>query len=348
MEQTEDAFFSALAERPYDRALRLVFCDWLLERGDARGEAMALFEKGSLSGAERRRLAKLQQLNGRKWLGPLAGIVALDECRFAGGLLHSVTFPANLPAGRYAALAGEPRLATVESVSIEPGRVAAEVGSFLAHPVLARVVTLEGDVATLLKARGYSFSPQVLRIALWHPRDELSQLAACTALHPATVLRLSAVEFINPDFAEELADAVVGSKVLEGRKRLELVARYATIEGVARWLRVARARVRGPARGMIQRWAVSYAETHLGLEGEHFEQFTIDAMAAGGKEEVGIRIATAASVLALLDGIGITKVDVRHVPGGRLTKDELNTLRAALRRLKTLEEFQVGGVPQSP
>lgn len=309
---------------------------------------MALFEKGALSSTERRRLEKLQQVNGRKWLGPLGESVVIEGCKFAGGLLHTVKFPANLAAAKYEALTGEPRLATVEMVLIEPGRAAAELGAFLSHPVLRGVVELEGDVATLLKARGFSFSPQLLRIALWHPREELTALAACVPLQAATVVRLTTVDFINPELADELVDAVMASGVLAGRKRLELIAQYATFEGVVRWLRAGADRVRGATRDVLLRWAVEYAEAHLGLEGDDFEEFTIDAMAPGGKNEVGTRIATAASVLALLDGIGIRRVEVRHVPGGRLNKDELNTLRTAARRLTTLEELRVGGVPQSP
>lgn len=344
MQQTEETFFKALAERPDDRALRSIFCDWLLEQGDARGEAMALFDKGDLTFVERKRLAKLQRTHAGRWLGPLKGSAVIDDCRFAGGLLHTLKFPANLSIERYAALTGEPRLATLHTLAIEPGRAAAEVGAFLAHPVLARLVRLEGDVATLVKAQGLSSAPQVLRVSLWHPREELEALAACVALRSAEALSLSIVDFVNPREAEELAATVVGSGVLNGRKQVELVARDATIEGVVQWLRVASAQARGLARDRLQRWAVEYAQTHLGLEGEHFEHLIIDARAKGGTGE----IAVAAAVLAMLDGIGVKRVDVVGIPGGRLKKDELNTLRAAVRRLKTVEELRVGGVRQSP
>jgi len=348
VEQNEDGFLKALAERPDDRALRLVFCDWLLEHSDPRGEAMALFEKGALSAAERRQLEKLQLRNGRKWLGPLGDAVVLEDCRFAGGLLHSVKFPANLPTARYAALTGEPRLATVRSITLEAGRATTEVGGFLAHPVLAQVVELAADVPTLLQAQGFSFSPQVLRLALWDPRADLTVLAGCAALRGATVLRLATLEFIVPAFAEELADALVVSGALEGRKRLELHARHATIEGVMQWLRAGAQRVRGALKGTIERWAVDYAETQLALEGADFEDFTIDAIATDARDSLKTRLATAGTVLGLLDGIGIRRVDVRQIPGGRLTRDELNQLRTCLRRLKSLEEFRVGGVLQSP
>jgi uncharacterized protein (TIGR02996 family) len=345
--QSEEEFLKALAERPNDRALRLVFCDWLLERGDPRGEAMSLFEKGTLSGAERRRLEKLQEANARKWLGPLADAMVPESCRFAGGLLHTVRFIANLAPERYAQLTGEMRLATVQSLAIDPGRVAAQVAGFLADPVLGRVVSLATDIASLLGAERLAFAPQRLEVALWHPEEELVALAAFAPAHAATVLTIATVEFLNPAFAEELADAVVASGVLAGRKRFEVTARYATLEGVARWLAVAAGRVRGSSRDTLQRWAVTYAETRLGLEGDGFEDFIIDVDGEGDLS-VGARIATAAAVLALLDGLGIRRVDVRSVPGGRVRKGELDALRAAVRRLTNLEEFRVGGVLQSP
>lgn len=345
--QSEEEFLKALAERPHDRALRLVFCDWLLERGDPRGEAMSLFEKGTLSGVERRRLEKLQEANARRWLGPLADAVVPEGCRFAGGLLHTVRFVANLAPERYAQLTGQVRLATVQSLAIDPGRVAAQVAGFLSHPVLGQVVSLEADVASLLGCQSLAFVPERLEVAVWHPPEELVALAAFGPARAATVLTIATVEFFNPDFAEELVDAVVGSGVLAGRKRFEVSARYATLEGVARWLAVAAGRVRGPVRDKLQRWGVSHAETRLGLEGDDFENFTIDVAGEGGFS-VGARLATAASVLALLDGLGIRRVDLRSVPGGRVRKGELDALRAAARRLTNLEEFRVEGVPQSP
>jgi uncharacterized protein (TIGR02996 family) len=355
--QSETEFLQALAERPEDRALRLVFCDWLLEHGSPRGEAMALFEKGNLTSGERRRLEKLQDANARKWLGPLGDAVVLEGCQWAGGLLRAVRLGANLPAERYLALTGEIRLATVESLSIEPGRVAAQVSGFLAHPVLKRVARLEGDVGSLLGAQGFAFAPRALQITLWHPREELSALAGCGALLSATTLSVTTVEFLSPEFAEELADAATTSGALAGRREFELLARYATVEGAARWLRLASARIRGPARDQLQRWGVSYLETQLGLEGDELEQFTIDVSspthksseeAGAGELSVGARLATAASVLALLGGIGIRRVDVRQVPGGRVRRGELDALRAAARRLNGLEEFRVAGVLQSP
>ena len=40
--QEEQAFLEAMLDRPDDVSLRLVFADWLEERGDARGELLRL------------------------------------------------------------------------------------------------------------------------------------------------------------------------------------------------------------------------------------------------------------------------------------------------------------------
>ncbi len=347
MEQNEESFLRALAERPFDRTLRLVFSDWLLESRDnhavARGEAISLFEKGTLSALERRKLTKLQETHGRAWLGPLGARVEREQCRFEGGLLKTVCFPSNMPAADYAALVGEPRLALVDTLRILPGRVAAEVGQFLSHPVLGRVIELEGDLDTLLKADGYGFVPQMLKLHLWQPRADLARFAAFSPLKLATVLQLRTVEFILPELVDEVVQALWSTGALEGRTRLELFARHATFEGVVAWLRAG-----GPMRGKLVRWSVDFKDVQLGLEGDDFELLTVDTLAHDARDSIAERIAVAASVISLLDGIGLRRVEVRHVPGGKLDKDELNTMRAGLRRLKGLEEFRVAGVPLSP
>jgi len=43
--QDETAFLEAMQEHPEDISLRLVFADWLEERGDPRGELVRLLHK---------------------------------------------------------------------------------------------------------------------------------------------------------------------------------------------------------------------------------------------------------------------------------------------------------------
>jgi uncharacterized protein (TIGR02996 family) len=325
--QTEAEFLKALAERPADRALRSVFCDWLLEQSDPRGEAMVLFDKGTLSPAERRRLEKLQEVHARKWLGPLADVAQVERCRFAGGLLSLLKLPANVASARYLALTGEVRLATVEHLAIRAGRVPSEVGGFLGHAVLRGVKRLEADMGTVLGAQGISFAPQRLDLTLWEPIDDLIALAACAPLQSATTLSLCTVEMFNPDFADELASALVTTGALELRSCVEAAPTFATFEGAARWL----GRTLGKPRGQVKRWAIEYSETVLGLEGPLLDQLVID-IPVEGEQKVSARAGTAAAVMVQLGELGIRTVDIRHGVRGRLDYDSLNTLRAAARR----------------
>lgn len=78
-------------DSPRDEAARMVYADHLLERGDPRGELIALQLAGRarpLNRTERRREAALLRAHGRRWLGPLDAVIA-DE-----GLEYELGFPA--------------------------------------------------------------------------------------------------------------------------------------------------------------------------------------------------------------------------------------------------------------
>jgi uncharacterized protein (TIGR02996 family) len=72
------SFVRAILENPHDPQLRLIFADWLEERGDARGDFLRLEVelKGMAREDERypalaARLEELRQLIGPKWLAVL-------------------------------------------------------------------------------------------------------------------------------------------------------------------------------------------------------------------------------------------------------------------------------------
>ncbi|MBL8955112.1 MAG: TIGR02996 domain-containing protein [Myxococcaceae bacterium] len=66
--RTADDFLVEIAARPDDDGLKTVFADWLLERGDPRGELMALQLKAERSDEELSREALLLRANVRQWL----------------------------------------------------------------------------------------------------------------------------------------------------------------------------------------------------------------------------------------------------------------------------------------
>jgi uncharacterized protein (TIGR02996 family) len=87
--QNEKAFLQAIAHDPQDEAPRLIYADWLEERGDPRAEylrvevAMARLSKtGRKYRALAKRLRELQVGLDRQWLAWVDRTAAVRSCRF--------------------------------------------------------------------------------------------------------------------------------------------------------------------------------------------------------------------------------------------------------------------------
>src|SRR5436305_9462466 len=96
MHPADAAFLRAIRERPDDDLPRLIYADYLDERGDPRGEFIRIqIERPTLPFHTARRyelLARERELLRRhedEWLGPLAAIVSSHEFRrgFIDGVL---------------------------------------------------------------------------------------------------------------------------------------------------------------------------------------------------------------------------------------------------------------------
>src|SRR4051812_10910093 len=79
---TADAFLEAIREEPDDDAVRLIYADWLEERGDPRGEfiwaqveAARLERDDSRRAPLRARAWELLQANWEAWVEPLRRIL---------------------------------------------------------------------------------------------------------------------------------------------------------------------------------------------------------------------------------------------------------------------------------
>jgi uncharacterized protein (TIGR02996 family) len=87
-------FLAAIYAAPENDEPRLVYMDWLLERGNPRGRFLALqFERhraGELSNKDRRKESELLRQKRDEWLGPAAGLVDGTPV-FARGFLHAAT-----------------------------------------------------------------------------------------------------------------------------------------------------------------------------------------------------------------------------------------------------------------
>src|SRR5215207_1095926 len=105
MHPADAAFLAAIRDRPDDDLPRLVYADYLDERGDPRGEFIRLqCERPTLAADDPRRyelLAREHELlraHEDEWLGPLAAVVSNHEFRrgfIAGVLVMTEAFVAH-------------------------------------------------------------------------------------------------------------------------------------------------------------------------------------------------------------------------------------------------------------
>lgn len=344
-----DELVAQLAERPFDRALRLVFSDWLQEQGDPRGEVIALCEKGGLSLTQRRRVQRLTEQHAAAWLGPLVTVADVAACRWEGGFLD--TFVAGAPPdAAWDGVVGEPRLATVRSLVFPPFRAPPPVGPFLAHRVLRHVTRVQLSAALLeaVARTPLGCAPEKLALSSYGTfGPELSSLSRLDAFSQATSLELLTSEFINPIVAGEVREAVLAHAERLGRfEQLRLVARYGVVEGAVAWLlRGADARRVERELPHVRRWEIESAEVGFSLardDGGRFTDLAVDLRGgADGATGLGQRVANAASVLVQLAPGELSRVTVALPPGAGLRRDERDALRAAVRRLRTVEAFQL-------
>lgn len=121
-QKTADDFLAAIWRDPADDGLREVFADWLLERGDPRGELIALQlgrARGTASGEGAKRERELLAKHARAWMGPLEPAVHGTSFRFDRGFLYAC----KIAWRRLVAtpgLAHHPAWATVREYELDP------------------------------------------------------------------------------------------------------------------------------------------------------------------------------------------------------------------------------------
>lgn len=358
----EADFLQQLVERPFDRELRLVYADWLQEQGDPRGEVIALFERGSLSLSERRRVARITAMHGRGWLGPLHELADPHRTRFIGGFIEELACRTSRPATAWASLIGEPRLATVRSLVLPPGPQALPLAAFLSSPVMRSISRLElgsDDWAALRSLTSLQLARAV--VASWGVfRRELSVLAGVPAFQRASVLGLSSTEFINAIVVREIVHYLREQHAALGHfEEVQLLCRYGVLEGAAAWL-LAVESATADALPATERWTVEVSEVAFtrarGDGGFHSlkidlslpESNTGEKEATDSVSSFERRLATAAGVLVQLAPARLRSVRVVLAPGARLRHTERDALKAAARRSGLLESFVIDGDQVSP
>lgn len=141
----EASFLQAIAAAPADLSRRVVFADWLTERGDARGEFITLqlaASKGALAPKAAARMASLQKKFARDWLR------SVDRCLFVKGrevFENGFLAEVSLRVTDYVPKPTDPVLATIERLSVWGGNDAA-VQALLGSPLLAQVREFSGSV----------------------------------------------------------------------------------------------------------------------------------------------------------------------------------------------------------
>ena len=130
MTATAEALFAEIVDHPDDDQRRLVYADFLQERGDPRGELIAL----QLANRGAQRVADLIATHVHVWLGPVAVVAALDRCKFERGFLAEVTLLDGVYAHRLGPAVGHPTWATVRRLHL--GRRDSPPAALLLHPVM--------------------------------------------------------------------------------------------------------------------------------------------------------------------------------------------------------------------
>lgn len=115
-----DDFLLEISARPGDLTLRAVFADWLLERGDPRGEFIVLQLKDNPSPAERKRERELYLLHAWSWLPhALRELVVQGTHQFRQGVLAGCRI-ADASAAKIGAARLDPQWATVKALGNAP------------------------------------------------------------------------------------------------------------------------------------------------------------------------------------------------------------------------------------
>lgn len=338
---TEEAFHQALAERPFDGSLRFVFADWLQEQGDLRGAELMLALKPSRSSAEERELAALRQRCRPRWLGPLADIAVADRCRFDRGALSLLTLAPDVSAADFVQRAADPRLSSVRAMRVTAGRSAAALDAWQAR--LPQLQFLGADVETLERVRGLSLdtlelylrdapaaSPELTEDIVAPVASELER--AAKLVRGLRQLTITSDDFVGPELSGALSWAVAHGP-FHRCETFGLLVRHGTLEGAAQWLL-------SGADQPVGQWEVQLNEVRVRLR-SGLLQVDVSEEGDGAGVELSARLATAAALIAQLKPLQPTLLEVIRPSAVTLNHQQLDALKAAQRRLPTVESLVV-------
>ena len=138
---------AAILAHPADDQARQVYADWLQERGDPRGELIAL-QLAPPSPAATRRIRALITEHGKRWLGVIGPVAVLPRSRFERGFPAAVVIaPRSAP--QLDPVIGAPEWATVEELRFSATVVGSPAcATVVMHPVMRALRTVRGLAGT--------------------------------------------------------------------------------------------------------------------------------------------------------------------------------------------------------
>jgi uncharacterized protein (TIGR02996 family) len=221
---TGDQLLAEIRNHPDDDGPRIVYADWLQERGDPRGALIAL----QLGGGEPRQIRALLDAHAATWLGAIATVAVHAHTRFARGFAVAVTInPRNETYLR--SVVGAPEWFSVEELTISGMFAESTVcADLIRHPCMRSLRDVRGlgsapaaalaiadpalAITTLHVRGGYVVSqlgdargmPSLERVVIAEP-GALADLISLTQMPVAARLRSIALE-TGPTTLELRAD----------------------------------------------------------------------------------------------------------------------------------------------
>ncbi|HEU0034139.1 MAG TPA: TIGR02996 domain-containing protein [Kofleriaceae bacterium] len=170
---------AAVFEEPDDPGLRAVYADWLIERGDPRGELISIQLARETTQAMRRRETELLIEHGAAWAAPLGALFhpmthVWDRGFFAGGALSATL-------GEVTATAGAPSWQVIRQLTDWHGVATSLLERPGALPILRALNTMQAAGARVARGGARPALAQ-LQVSIEYETISDPVLAACPAL----------------------------------------------------------------------------------------------------------------------------------------------------------------------
>ncbi len=222
-----DALYAAVYASPEADAPREVLADALQEANDPRGEFIALQlreARGDASEELRARAQELAQQHGKLWLGPLRAITYRAQMR--RGFLAKLELAGSWASNKWASLAREPMLATLEELA--RGQATGKVyASFLAGLTTRTLRSIE------------VFDDAIWKIVETTPMPHLDRLAVTGWTRKTTTERFTTLVLPwlakHPEITRLACDATLLPKLPKTMRLRELATDRALAAGTKLW-----------------------------------------------------------------------------------------------------------------